>query len=410
MRILYIHQYFNTPEMAGGTRSYEMARRLVAAGHEVHVITSQREPDNRGSKEWQSSEIDGIHVDWFPVEYSNNMSYKRRLWAFLRFAWVAGRRATRIGGNVVFATSTPLTVALPGVYAAKMLKIPMVFEVRDLWPELPIATGALRNPFLVRLARWLEHFAYSHSARVVALSPGMKAGVVKTGYPESQVSVIPNGCDNSLFGNLNVNGDEFLAQYMPKAEGPIVTYAGALGVINGVEYLVDIAAAMLQLDPCVRFLIIGDGREKENIRARARELGVLNLNLWMLPRIPKRDMPKVLSASTVATSLFIDLPEMWNNSANKFFDALAAGRPIMINYGGWQADLLNETGAGFVVPPRDPEEAARLLHSFLQDSERVSRSGKAARKLAEETFDRGKLARKLLAVLEDAVRERRFRN
>ena len=127
----------------------------------------------------------------------------------------------------------------------------------------------------------------------------------------------------------------------------------------------------------------------------------------MLPRIRKRDMPKVLSASTVATSLFIDLPEMWNNSANKFFDALAAGRPILINYGGWQADLLKETGAGLIVPPQNPEEAAGLLHDFLQDSERVSRSGKAARKLAEEKFDRDNLARKLLTVLERAVQEGR---
>ncbi len=387
-----------------------MARRFVAAGHEVHVITSLRKPDKHASKEWRSSKIDGVHVHWFPVEYSNSMSYKRRIISFLRFAWVAGRKARRIGGDVVFATSTPLTVALPGVYAARALKVPMVFEVRDLWPELPIATGALRNPLLVAQARWLERFAYSHSAHIVALSPGMKAGVVKAGYPESKVSVIPNSCDNLLFGNPNVEDAEFLAQYMPKAEGPIVTYSGALGVINGVDYLVDIAAAMLQLAPYVQFLIIGDGKEEESIRAKARKIGVLNKNLWMLPEIPKRDMPKVLSASTVATSLFINLPEMWNNSANKFFDALAAGRPIMIDYEGWQADLLNESGAGLVVPPNKPEEAASLLHEFLQDSERVSQAGKAARKLAEERFDRDKLARELLKVLEKVVQDRVAKN
>jgi len=388
--------------MSGGTRSYEMAR-CLAARHDVHVITSQRELDRQAGKKWRVSEVDGIHVHWFPVRYSNKMSYKRRMWAFLRFAWVAGRRARKVGGDVVFTTSTPLTVALPGAYVAKALKIPMVLEVRDLWPELPIATGVLRDPFLVRLARWLERFAYSHSAHVVALSPGMKAGVVRAGYPESRVSVIPNSCDNSLFGNPNVDGEAFLAQYLPKAEGPIVTYAGALGAINGVGYLADIAATMLQLDPSIRFVIIGDGRERESIRVRARELGVLNQNLWMLPRMPKQDMPKVLSASTVATSLMIDLPEMWNNSANKFFDALAAGCPVMINYKGWQAELLRETGAGLVVPPQNSEESAGLLHGFLQDSERVSRSGKAARKLAEERFDQDKLANKLKNILEAVV-------
>lgn len=389
--------------MPGGTRSYEMARRLVAAGHDVHVITSQREVDRQAGKKWRVSETEGIHVHWFPVRYSNKMSYKRRMWAFLRFAWAVGRRSKKVGGDVVFATSTPLIVALPSAYIAKVLKIPMVLEVRDLWPELPIAVGVLRNPFLLRLARWLERFAYFHSAHVVALSPGMKAGIVRTGYPESQVSVIPNSCDNLFFGNTIVDGEAFLAQYLPKAEGPIVIYAGALGMINGVDYLVDIAATMLQLDPSVRFVIIGDGRERKDIRARASKLEVLNQNLWMLPSIPKRDMPKVLSVSTVATSLVVDLPELWNNSANKFFDALAAGCPIMINYKGWQAELLRKTGAGLIVPARDPERAAGLLNDFLQDSERVSLAGKAARKLAEEEFDRDKLANKLKNILEAVV-------
>jgi glycosyltransferase involved in cell wall biosynthesis len=407
LQVLYIHQYFNTPEMPGGTRSYEMARRLVAVGHDVHVITSQRELDRQTVNKWRVTEIDGIYVHWFPVRYSNKMSYKRRMWAFLHFAWVAGRRARKIGGDVVFATSTPLTVAFPGTYVSKALKIPMVFEVRDLWPELPIATGVLRNPFLIRLARRFEHFAYFHSTHVVALSPGMKAGIVKSGYPESQISVIPNGCDNSLFGNTDVDGKTFLTQYLPSVEGPIVTYAGALGVINGVGYLVDIAAAMLKLDPSVRFVIIGTGKEEENIRAKARKLGVLKQNLWMLPRMLKQDMPKVLSASTLATSLFIDLPEMWNNSANKFFDALAAGCPVMINYQGWQAELLRKTGSGLTVPARDPEDAARKLHDFLQDKSRLAKAGKAARNLAEEEFDRDKLARKLLTVLERAVQDRR---
>ena len=144
MRITYLHQYFNTPDMSGGTRSYEMARRLVARGHEVNMVTSWRTDDGR-KKPFETVE-DGIRVQWLPVPYSNAMSYAQRLVAFGRFVVASTRRAAALPSDIVFATSTPLTIALPAVYAARRQRVPMVFEVRDLWPELPIAMGALRNP------------------------------------------------------------------------------------------------------------------------------------------------------------------------------------------------------------------------------------------------------------------------
>jgi len=157
---------------------------------------------------------------------------------------------------------------------------------------------------------------------------------------------------------------------------------------------------LIHIDPAVRFLIVGGGKESAFIEQKASDLGVLEENLWMLPSIPKNEMPALLSVATVATSLFIDLPEMWNNSANKFFDALAAGKPLMINYKGWQAHLLEKSGAGIVVPPGSPEEAALLLHQLLCSEERLARARIAARQLAEKNFKRDNLAAKLLEILE----------
>ncbi len=137
MKILYLHQYFNTPNMSGGTRSYEMAIRMVKKGHQVHMITSLRD----GSTEfgtWKKETINGINVYWLSVPYDNKMSTMRRIYSFIIFAFKAGSKAISIGGDVIFATSTPLTIAIPAIQAKKKLKIPMVFEVRDLWPELPI--------------------------------------------------------------------------------------------------------------------------------------------------------------------------------------------------------------------------------------------------------------------------------
>jgi len=122
------------------------------------------------------------------------------------------------------------------------------------------------------------------------------------------------------------------------------------------------------------------------------------------PPVKKHRMPLVLAGSDVATSLFIDLPEMWNNAANKFFDALAAGKPVMINYSGWQADLLRSSGAGIVVPPDDPAKAGAMLVEFLMDSEAVDRAELAAQRLAAEEFDIDRLAARFIQVLEDAAR------
>ena len=156
MRIVYLHQYFNTPRMAGSTRSFEIARRLVAAGHTVEMVTTWREPI--ATRAWFTSEVAGMRVHWLPVSYSNHMSYRARIAAFMKFAAAAARRAAALDGDVIYATSTPLTIGLPAMYAARRLRVPMVFEVRDLWPELPIAIGALTNPLTCGLARWLERF------------------------------------------------------------------------------------------------------------------------------------------------------------------------------------------------------------------------------------------------------------
>jgi glycosyltransferase involved in cell wall biosynthesis len=403
VRIIYLHQYFTTPQTSGATRSYEMARRLVASGHEVDMVTSVRRPLDGRFKGWRQTEEAGIRVHRLCVPYSGSMSYPERMRAFLKFAWKAAFKAASLDGDVVFASSTPLTIALPAVYAARRQKIPMVFEVRDLWPELPIAVGALRGRVSIAAARWLERFAYWNSARIIALSPGMKEGVLRTGYPEEQVHLIPNGADLELFAVPAEVGQAFRDQFDWLQDHPLVVYTGAFGFINGVDYMARLAASVEKLAPEVRFLALGSGKQEQYIRETAAQLNVLGSNFFMPGRLPKLEMPKVLSAADIATSLFIDLPEMWANSANKFFDALASGTPVAINYQGWQAELLRETGAGLVLDVHDVESAAEQLVQALRDPDWLRRAGAAARKLAMERFSRDMLAKQLEAVLLEAV-------
>lgn len=401
MRIVYLHQYFVTPRMAGGSRSYEMARRLVAAGHEVHMVTSDQEPDS-GTRDWRESEEAGIHVHWTPVPYDNRMSFGERMRAFLDFAWRAARRAAGLRCDIVFATSTPLTIALPAVYAARRSGAPMVFEVRDLWPAVPIAIGALRNPVAIRAALWLERFAYRNATRIVALAPGMRDEIVATGFPVERISVIPNGCDLDVFADSGA-GVALRRQHAWLGDRPLLVYTGAFGPINGMDYLVRLAAAMKRIDPEVRVVAVGGGRDFERTRALAAEAGVLDDSFYLTGVLPKHETAKWTLAADMTIALITGPRIVWRDAVqNKFFDSLAAGKPVVNNFPGWQSTIAEEAGAGLIVSQTDTDEAAAQVVRALRDREWLQRAGRAARRLASERFDRDLLAAQLAGVLEEA--------
>ena len=403
MRITYIYQYFATLDRPGSHRCYQTAKRLAARGHDVHVVTSDRHGQEGGG--WKVEQIDGFTVHRISNPYSNQMSYPRRLWSFFRFAWASSIRAASIPTDLVFASSTPLTIAIPAVIACRCRRVPMVFEVRDLWPDTPIAIGALRNPLLVWAARQLERFAYRNAARVVALSPGMKDGVVRTGYPENRVHVVPNSADVDLFRVPASARLEWRRKNPSVNNRPMVLYTGTIGRINGVEWLARLAALTRQLNPEICFIVVGEGVEEAKVRRVAAELGVLDRNFFMRPSVPKSEMPALLSASMLTTSVVVNNPALWHNSANKFFDAFAAARPIAINHRGWQADLIEQHEAGLVFPFDDLPRSAEMLVSFVSDPARIAAACKASGDLADREFSRDLLVNRLMDVLEDVVKK-----
>lgn len=402
MRIIYLHQYFTTPDMAGGTRSYEMARRLVEWGHTVEMITTWREPIDK--KDWFETVEAGIKVHWLPVLYSNKMGFWKRILAFLRFSIKSALKAVSIEGDLIFATSTPLTIAIPGVLASKLKKIPLVFEVRDLWPIVPIALGELRNPLFKQMAYLLEKFAYKHSSHIIALSPGMMEGIHKSGYPLNKISMIPNSADLELF--KPEPGKSLSSEISLKiGKGTVVLYPGTLGRVNGVSYLAELAALVAVHRPDFRFVVVGDGAEWGKVETKARMLGVLNKTFFMLKSIPKIELIPFFHYADMIISLVIDIPELQANSANKFFDALSSGTPVCINYEGWQADLIREHCVGLVLSAQ-PEEAVSPFLNFFDNPEEVEKSGMRARQLAETHFSRDILAKKLEKVFIDVICEK----
>jgi glycosyltransferase involved in cell wall biosynthesis len=275
--------------------------------------------------------------------------------------------------------------------------------VRDLWPDLPIAVGALKDP----LSRWaayrLEKFAYRNAARIVALSSGMAKGIARTGYPSERITVVPNGSDLALFARDAAAGAEFRRQHGIAPDAVVVGYVGTLGKINDVSYFARLAAALAD-EPRIRFLVVGDGLERAKVTELARTLGVLDRNFIMLDKMPKACMPQVLAALDIATSLCLPLPQLEANSANKFFDALAAGCCVAVNHGGWQPELLESTGCGLRLDTA-PARAAQQVRDLARDPVRLQAMGRRARALAEASFSRDDLAAQLERVLNEAVAE-----
>ncbi|HJE84861.1 MAG TPA: glycosyltransferase family 4 protein [Corynebacterium amycolatum] len=388
MRITYIHQHFVLPGEPGGSRPYEFARRMAAAGHEVTMIC--------GRDEAMDKTVDGIHVRRLAIPYRNEMSKRERITSFFNFLVRASAVAARVPADVIYASSTPLTVAVPGIVAKFTQRAPLVAEIRDLWPEVPIKLGYLNNPVAIFLAKQLEKAFYAASSEVVALSPSMADGV-KEVAPKKRVTVIPNASD---FERFDVPAEQRAAFRKEQGWGDdvVAVYAGGFGMSYQLEWLVDLAA-QLRRDGVenVRFVLLGQGSDSDALYQRAKDAG-LDADAMFLGRQPKEDVAKYVSAADIALSPLRDDPCLEGNSLNKVFDAMAASRPVVFNHGGWLEEAAIEHDAGWRLS-RDIPTAAKRFAEIVSDRDEMRAAGQRNRELGEKRFARDSLYNQLIEVL-----------
>lgn len=401
MQILYFHQHFSTPSGATGTRSYEMAQKLIASGHQVTMVCGSYNVGATGLdgafyKGRRQGRVDGIGVIEFDLSYSNADSFLKRSMLFLRFAMHSVKIAMSAKYDVLFATSTPLTASLPGIFASLIRRKKFVFEVRDLWPELPKAMGAIRNPIVLFAMSLLEKLSYASSDACIGLSPGIVAGIKKRSSKDLPVHMIPNGCDLAFFATPSVHVKLPLAI---SDDQLLVCFTGAHGVANGLDNVLD-AAALLQQQVADRviFLFIGEGKEKAHLQQRAQQQGLNNCIFH--PAIPKHQLVSVLHQCDVGMMPLANVPAFYyGTSPNKFFDYLSAGLPVVNNYPGWLADMINQYEIGLAVEPDNPSALADAFLSLLKDKSQLQGMGRRARQLAESKFNRDELSDRFEQVL-----------
>ena len=397
MNILYIHQYFCTPEEPGGTRSYWISRELVSRGHHVTMICST----NKMHPDACETDVDGIHVIYVKNDYSNYMSAPRKVLSFvnfLRLAIKAGKK--REGVDMVFATSTPLTIGYVALRLKAIKNWPYVFEVRDLWPEFPIQIGAIKNPFLIWFLRKFEKRIYDKAEHVVALSPGMREGVIKAGTPQEKVSMIPNMSKPDKFypREPNLNLAKQFGIDLCKFN---VIHFGSMGRANGLKYIID-TAKVLQDDGVerVNFIFLGDGATCPQLKQQVDELRLNNVKF--LGNHPMDVVSEVVNLCDASVTSFLNLPILKTNSPNKLFDSLSAGKPIIVNSAGWTKDLVEKDDCGFFVDPDNPSDFAQKLMLHIDEKDTLKRWSENARKLSIEVFNKDILSAKVADVIEKA--------
>jgi glycosyltransferase involved in cell wall biosynthesis len=349
---------------------------------------------------WYRGDVDGIDVIALPLDYSNSHGIARRLWAFLLFGWKSVMIALRHEYDLVFATSTPLTAAMPGIAASWLRRKPFVFEVRDLWPELPKAMG-MKNPILL-LGMWIiEGLAYRSSVACVGLAPGIVEGIARRSSKNHPIALIPNGCDLGIFqpslrAKITIPGidpDDFVAGF-----------TGAHGKANGLDAVLDAAAILKRRgERRIKILLVGEGSEKSRLMTRAQQEGLENVIFHKA--IPKRDLARITASLGCGLMVLDNIPAFYRGtSPNKFFDYISAGIPVINNYPGWLADMILQNQCGVVADAGSAESLADALQSLSNAPQKCSQMGLQSRKLAEESFARENLASKFVYVIESIKR------
>ena len=401
MRIVYIHQYFRTPEEAGGTRSYFIASALAHAGHDVIMIGSKPEGQPEAVKTYS---INGFRVISIRNYYANKLGFYARIKSFFRFMIKASRELFRQKEvDLVIATSTPLTVGIPAWLFKKFRKVPYLFEVRDLWPEAPIQMGELKNPVLRKSALVLEKTLYKSAVHIVALSPGMKDGVVKVPGNDEKVSVIPNMAKIDRFWQREKNA-ALMKELGLEDKAFKIIHFGAMGRANGLDYILDAASILKSRGISdIHFVMLGEGGVAPHLKKR-KTTEALD-NIVFLKKEPMARTSEIVNLCQASIVPFLNLPVLQTNSPNKLFDSLSAGIPVIVNSAGWTKEMVETHQCGAFVHPDKPAELADLVMHWKENQELIKVMGDNARTLAESSYDKSILCKEFVSLVESLFPE-----
>jgi glycosyltransferase involved in cell wall biosynthesis len=389
VKVLILHQHFKTPATGGAIRSYYLAKALIDHGHTPVVVTADPEGNER------TETYEGIEVHYVAVAYNNAFGFYARGWSFLKFLFLAGGEARRINGiDICYAISVPITVSIAARWMRFWRRIPYVLEVGDLWPDAPVQLGFVTNELLKRFLYRIERLAYKKAKAIVALSPDIQR-VVRSRAPGKEVHMIPNMADCDYF--VPSRKDPLLERDFGVENRFVISYLGAFGFANGLDYIIECARLAASSQIPVHFLLAGEGAWKESLATTAAKLRLNNITF--IPHLNRNGVKDVMNVTDAVFVSYRNVEILSTGSPNKFFDGLAAGKLIIINFEGWIKKEIASAGAGIAI--ESPSHFVDTIVPLIASREYV-RAAQAARELAERKYSRALLTREWIVYVERA--------
>lgn len=402
-RILYIHTNFSTPRGSWSTRAYDLARRWMGRGHDVTVVTGVYDrsdlcPDGRAAKPTWAGVVDGIPVRALNVPFSNRDGFVRRVAIHLALGAFALWHVARRSYDVALVSQGPITLGAAALAARWLRRRTAVVEVRDLFSDGLEQLGIVTNPLLLAGLRGCEAASYRSAHAVVALSETM-AERLRERHRLVRVAVAPNTADIASFGRARPRAAAL------SGNGAHFVYAGTFGRANDCGQLLGAARCLRSWSRRdIHIHLIGDGSERELLEAEAAAAGLDRVHIR--GPIPRRELAAWLAGATAMLLTFRPAPVFDTASPNKFFDALAAGLPVIQTTGGWMRRVLAEHDCGITVDPTRPAALAEAMVALADDRPRRDRMARNARRVAREAFATERIADRLLDALTEAHRAR----
>lgn len=411
MNILLLHQYFLEEDGAGGTRFNEMTKIWSEMGHKITVLAGMM-PDHTGKKreEYRNKKFaykkhDKVSVIRCHVNEAYNKNFIGRIWGYFSFVFYAlwaGLYRTKGKFDLVLVTSPPLFIGITAYFLSKVKKIPLVFEVRDLWPESAIDTGVIKSKLLIGWMYNLEAFMYRKAVLINVLTPAFRQSLIeKKQVPKEKIIFIPNAADFSLSEKiLNSFNPAGLRKEMNVTDKFVVTYVGAHGLANGLNQILD--TAELLKDTNVVFWLIGKGMKRDALIAEAKKRNLDNV--VFIPPVPKTEIFNYILASDVGASVLIKNDTFKTIYSNKTFDYMSCKKPVLLAIDGVSREMIEKADAGLFVEPENPADFAEKIRQYLNNPELIKRQGENGYKYARANFDREILAKQYMEQLKNLLK------
>lgn len=405
LKIAYLAQQFPPEVGAGPARVAEMARCWRDAGAEVTVVTGMpNRPVGRIHPEYRGRLF--VREEWEGIRVLRSWLYASPLHGFGRtilnnttFMMTAALNALLRGGrpDVLIASSPPFFPHISGAVVGTLRRIPLVLELRDLWPDYLVGMGVLREGAAARALFALERMLLARAAHTVVVTESFRQRVAAKGVPRESIDVIPNGVDTSFY--YPARGEEPPLEALRPGRGEfVVGYLGNFGAGQALPRVVDAAAEVARRDPSVRFVLAGDGPERASIERRIAERGVTNLSVH--PPLPKDRTRAFYNACDLCLVPLASFPILQETVPSKIFEVMACERPVLASVGGEAAAIVERSGAGIVAAPGEAAEiATAILRMRAMDGAERAAMGARGRSFVGEHYSRQRLAERYLGIL-----------